>query len=59
MPDMHILLDAIILLAAGVAVVALFQRLGLGAVLGYLVGGTYRAVCLWLHHGDGNDHLTW
>jgi monovalent cation:H+ antiporter-2, CPA2 family len=36
---MHILLDAIILLAAGVAVVALFQRLGLGAVLGYLVAG--------------------
>lgn len=36
---MHFLSDIIILLAAGVVVVALFQRLGLGAVLGYLVAG--------------------
>lgn len=39
MPDHNIILDVIILLAAGVATVALFQRLGLGAVLGYLVAG--------------------
>ncbi|NKB44496.1 MAG: potassium transporter KefB [Alphaproteobacteria bacterium] len=37
---MHILSDVIILLAAGVSVVALFQWLGFGAVLGYLVAGS-------------------
>jgi CPA2 family monovalent cation:H+ antiporter-2 len=39
MPGIHILPDVIILLAAGVLTVALFQKLGLGAVLGYLVAG--------------------
>lgn len=39
MHDSHFLSDAIILLTAGVAVVALFQYLRLGAVLGYLVAG--------------------
>ncbi|MBT5240643.1 MAG: potassium transporter KefB [Rhodospirillaceae bacterium] len=37
---MHILADVIVLLAAGVSVVALFQWLGFGAVLGYLVAGS-------------------
>lgn len=39
MPDHTILYDVIVLLAVGVATVAVFQRLKLGAVLGYLVAG--------------------
>lgn len=39
MHDSHFLTDAIVLLTAGVAVVALFHYLRLGAVLGYLVAG--------------------
>lgn len=39
MPDHSILIDVIVLLAFGVATVAIFQRLKFGAVLGYLVAG--------------------
>jgi len=39
MPDHGFLHQALIYLAAGVVAVPLFQRLGLGAVLGYLVAG--------------------
>ena len=39
MPDQNLLTEVIILLAASVAVVFIFQRIGLGAVLGYLVAG--------------------
>ncbi len=39
MPDHGFLHQALIYLAAGVIAVPLFQRLGLGAVLGYLVAG--------------------
>lgn len=39
MPDHSILIDVIVLLAFGVATVAVFQRLKFGAVLGYLVAG--------------------
>ncbi len=39
MPDQTLLTEVIILLAASVAVVFIFQRIGLGAVLGYLVAG--------------------
>lgn len=39
MPDHTVLYDVIVLLAVGVATVAVFQRLKLGAVLGYLVAG--------------------
>ena len=34
-----VLLEAVVLLGAGLAMVMLFRRFGLGAVLGYLVGG--------------------
>ncbi len=39
MSETHYLVDILILLAAAVLSVPLFQRLGLGAVLGFLVGG--------------------
>jgi len=38
-PEQHILNEIIVILAAGVLTVAIFQRLKLGAVLGYLVAG--------------------
>jgi monovalent cation:proton antiporter-2 (CPA2) family protein len=40
MPEQGFLHQALIYLAAGVIVVPLFKRLGLGSVLGYLVAGT-------------------
>ena len=39
MPDHGFLQQALIYLAAGVIVVPIFKRLGLGSVLGYLVAG--------------------
>lgn len=39
MTETHYLLDVLVLLAAAVVAVPLFQRLGLGSVLGYLAGG--------------------
>ncbi len=39
MPDHGFLHQALIYLAAGVLVVPIFKRLGLGSVLGYLVAG--------------------
>ncbi|MCP5417577.1 MAG: cation:proton antiporter [Chromatiaceae bacterium] len=39
MTDTHYIVDVLILLAAAVIFVPLFQRIGLGAVLGFLVGG--------------------
>ena len=39
MTDTHYIIDILILLAAAVVAVPLFQRLGLGAVLGFLVAG--------------------
>jgi len=40
MPEQGFLHQALIYLAAGVIVVPVFKRLGLGSVLGYLVAGT-------------------
>lgn len=40
MSETHFIVDILILLAAAVIAVPLFQRLGLGAVLGFLVSGT-------------------
>ena len=40
MTETHYIVDIVILLAAAVIAVPLFQRLGLGAVLGFLVAGT-------------------
>ncbi|MCB1858759.1 MAG: monovalent cation:proton antiporter-2 (CPA2) family protein [Gammaproteobacteria bacterium] len=39
MTETHYILDIIVLLAAAVVAVPLFQRLGLGAVLGFLIAG--------------------
>ena len=41
MMEAHYLEDILILLAAAVIAVPLFQRLGLGSVLGYLAAGTF------------------
>ena len=40
MTETHYIVDFLILLTAAVIAVPLFQRLGLGAVLGFLVAGT-------------------
>ena len=40
MTETHYVVDILILLTAAVIAVPLFQRLGLGAVLGFLVAGT-------------------
>ncbi|MCU7857140.1 MAG: cation:proton antiporter, partial [Candidatus Thiodiazotropha sp. (ex Lucinoma borealis)] len=40
MTETHFIVDILVLLAAAVVAVPLFQRLGLGAVLGFLVAGT-------------------
>ncbi|MCU7929439.1 MAG: monovalent cation:proton antiporter-2 (CPA2) family protein [Candidatus Thiodiazotropha sp. (ex Codakia rugifera)] len=40
MTETHFIIDILVLLAAAVLAVPLFQRLGLGAVLGFLVAGT-------------------
>lgn len=40
MTEIHYLADILILLAAAVIAVPIFQRLGLGSVLGYLVAGS-------------------
>ena len=39
MTETHYIVDILVLLATAVIAVPLFQRLGLGAVLGFLVGG--------------------
>ena len=39
MTETHYLVDILILLAAAIITVPVFQRLGLGAVLGYLAAG--------------------
>ena len=39
MTETHFIVDILVLLAAAVIAVPLFQRLGLGAVLGFLVSG--------------------
>lgn len=39
MAETHYIVDVLILLSAGIVAVLLFQRLGLGTVLGFLVAG--------------------
>lgn len=39
MPEAHFLVEAVAILAAAVVCVSLFQKIGLGSVLGYLVAG--------------------
>ena len=49
MTETHYLADILILLAAAIVMVPVFQRMGLGAVLGYLIWTqTFPEVQLWL-----------